>query len=104
MPVVRAAAAADLPAIVAIYNHAIEHTTATFDTEPFTVDSRRPWLAEFGAQHPLLVAEDDAVVGFACYLPYRDRPAYARTKEVTIYVAEAAVGYGTASCEACPGT
>lgn len=95
--VVRAASEADLPDIVAIYNHAIEHTTATFDTVPYTVDARRPWLAQFGDAHPLLVAVTGRVLGFAYYLPYRERPAYARTKEVTVYVAEDAAGRGVGS-------
>ena len=48
---VRDATRDDLPAIVAIYNHAIEHTVATFDLEPFTVEERvamaRETLAHF---------------------------------------------------------
>jgi L-amino acid N-acyltransferase len=83
---VRDATRADLPAIVEIYNHAITTTVATFDLEPFTVEQRLPWFAQFGAEHPLLVCEDQgAVIGFAYYLPYRDKPAYAATKETTLY-------------------
>lgn len=94
---VRDAVRADHPAIVDIYNHAIATTVATFDLDPFTVEERVPWFAKFGAEHPLLVCEEQgAVLGFAYYLPYRDKPAYAATKETTIYVHHAARRRGVA--------
>jgi L-amino acid N-acyltransferase YncA len=85
---VRPAEDGDLPALVRIYNRAIEHTLATFDVEPFTVDDRRAWFAQFGFEYPLLVCEDrsGAVAGFAYYLPYRRKPAYAATMELSVYV------------------
>jgi phosphinothricin acetyltransferase len=94
---VRDATRADLPAVVAIYNQAIATTVATFDLAPFTVEERVPWFAQFGAEHPLLVCEDaGAVLGFAYYLPYRDKPAYAATKETTIYTQHEARRRGVA--------
>jgi phosphinothricin acetyltransferase len=96
--VVRIAELRDLPAIVAIYNHAVRETTATFDTEPVTAESRRQWFAQFGGEHPLLVAEGAGTVsGFAYYLPYRSRPAYRTSKESTIYVAPELHRRGVAS-------
>jgi phosphinothricin acetyltransferase len=100
---VRDALPADLPELVAIYNHAVVHTVATFDVEPFTVEQRQGWFAQFGAEHPLLVCETDSrIVGYACYLPYRAKPAYGRTKETTVYVAPGwqARGVGSALYEA----
>jgi phosphinothricin acetyltransferase len=85
---VRDATRDDLPAIVEIYNHAIVHTVATFDLEPYTVEQRQEWFAQFDAQHPLLVCERAAstsVLGFACYTPFRTKAAYAYSKETTIY-------------------
>jgi len=38
--VIRPASRADAAAIAAIYNQAVEHTTATFDTAPETVEAR----------------------------------------------------------------
>lgn len=85
---VRRATAEDLPAIAAIYNHAIEHTTATFDVDPVTPGERRVWFAQFDDAHPLFACElDRAVVGYAYYLPFRQKAAYALTKECTVYVA-----------------
>lgn len=96
--VVRAAEARDLDAIVDIYNYAVRETTATFDTEPVTALGRREWFAQFGSEHPLLVAETaSSVAGFAYYLPYRSRPAYRTSKESTIYVAPERHRQGIAS-------
>ena len=96
--VVRIAEPRDLPAIVAIYNYAVRETTATFDTEPVTVAARGEWFAQFGSEHPLLVAESAGTVsGFAYYLPFRSRPAYRASKESTIYVAPELHRQGVAS-------
>jgi phosphinothricin acetyltransferase len=94
---VRDANRADLPAIVGIYNHAIETTVATFDLAPFSVEERVPWFEQFGGEHPLLVCERAGeVLGFAYYLPYRAKAAYDGTKETTIYVHHAARRIGVA--------
>jgi len=86
-PTIRRATEADLPAIVRIYNQAIVSSVATFDLEPYAVEARREWFDQFGDEHPMFVAEAEGnVVGFAYYLPYRAKAAYARTKETTIYV------------------
>lgn len=96
--VVRSAELGDLPAIVTIYNYAVRETTATFDTEPVTVAGRSEWFAQFGGEHPLLVAESaGTVTGFAYYLPFRSRPAYGTSKESTIYVAPELHRRGVAS-------
>ena len=73
----RAAVEDDLPAILAIYNHAIENTTAVFEYRPHTLDMRREWFrAKAAAGLPVVVAdEDDSVIGFASYGPFRAWPA-----------------------------
>jgi len=87
---VRHATEADLAAIVAIYNAAIPGRSATADTEPVTVESRREWLAKHDPKRrPLWVAEVDghviAWVGLSSF--YEGRPAYDATAEVSMYVA-----------------
>ena len=95
---VRRAAPADVPSIARIYNEAIRHTTATFDTEPRSLRERRRWFAAHDRRHPILVAErDGAVVGWASLSPWSDRPAYDRTAEVSVYVAAADRGQGIGS-------
>jgi L-amino acid N-acyltransferase YncA len=89
---IRDATEADLPAIVTIYNAAIPGRTATADTEPVTVESRREWFAKHDAdRRPLWVAELDgevvAWIGLSSF--YEGRPAYDATAEVSMYVAPA---------------
>lgn len=91
----RDATSADLPGIVSIYNHAILNSTATFDESTYTVDERRDWFAQFDEDFPCLVdADDQGILGFAYYLPYRPKVAYRFTRESTIYVREDARGRG----------
>ncbi|MCL4078678.1 N-acetyltransferase family protein [Coriobacteriia bacterium Es71-Z0120] len=84
---IRPATPDDAAAIAAIYNHAVENTTATFDTEPVTAESRKTWLAARGPEHPVVVAEDgEAVVGWAALSPWSDRCAYRSSVEMSVYV------------------
>lgn len=94
---VRSATRADLPRLTEIYNHYIVHTPITFDLEPYTVEQRRPWFAQFGAsgRHRLLVAEDaGAIVGYAGTHQFRTKAAYETTVETTVYCAPEHVGRG----------
>ena len=85
---VREAGEDDLPAILSIYNHAIETTTAVFDYRTHTLQMRREWFhAKRSASLPVVVAVDDSgVVGFATYGPFRAWPAYKYTVEHSVYV------------------
>lgn len=87
-PLIRPATVDDLPAILAIYNHAVLHTTASYDLEPSTLAQRRAWFETRAAQgFPVLVAEGDGVVAaFGAYGAFRDRPGYRHTVEHSIYV------------------
>ncbi len=95
---IREATPEDLPEIVRIYNQAVMGGVATFDLEPFTPEQRQPWFGQFDHEHPLLVIEQPSgLAGFAYYLPYRTKAAYARTKECTIYIDETHQGTGLGS-------
>ncbi|MCE5191309.1 MAG: N-acetyltransferase family protein [Actinomycetia bacterium] len=84
---IRTAVPQDAPAIAAIYNHAVLTTTATFDTEPKSVENRLEWLAGRARRHPVIVAEHDGfVVGWGALSPWSDRPSYAATVEISVYV------------------
>ena len=86
----------DLPAIAAIYAHAVTHGTASFELAPPSeaeMARRRGALLE--AAYPYLVAERDGrVLGYAYAGPYRPRAAYRSTVEDSIYVAPDAQGSG----------
>jgi phosphinothricin acetyltransferase len=93
--VIRDARASDLPRLTAIYNHYVEHTPTTFDTEPFTVDERRAWFDRYAAtgRHRLLVAElDDRIAGYVSTSPFHTRKAYETTVELTVLCAPEFVG------------
>jgi L-amino acid N-acyltransferase len=94
-PHIRCALDHDVPAITAIYNEAILTTTATFDTEPKTVEERTAWLASHDERHPVLVAEvDGRVAGWACLSRWSERKAYDDTAETSFYVAAEFRGRG----------
>lgn len=85
---IRPATEADLPAITAIYDHAVRTGTATFELEPPTLAEM---MARFGnltgAGFPYLAAiADDRVAGYAYAGPYRPRPAYRFTVENSVYL------------------
>jgi len=88
---IRTATAADIPAIAAIYDHAVRHGTASFELEPpdaAEMARRRQTLVDGG--FPYLVAEaDGALAGYAYAGPYRPRPAYRWSVEDSVYVAPA---------------
>lgn len=87
----------DLETLTGIYNYYISETAITFDTEPFTVETRTPWFERYATsgRHRLFVAERDGeVVGYTTSSPYSPRKAYDRTVETTILCAPHAVGHG----------
>jgi L-amino acid N-acyltransferase YncA len=91
----RRAEPADLPRIAAIYDDQVRTAISTFDLEPPPLTY---WEARLLSTEPgdhLLVAENDGgVVGYAYSSSYRSRPAYARTRETSVYLSEAARGRG----------
>jgi L-amino acid N-acyltransferase YncA len=92
--VIRDARPEDLPVLTEIYNHAV-FTTANFDLEPQSLERRKTWMDAHGELHPLIVLETDgAVLGYCGILPWRMKPAYASTVEVSIYVHPDAKGKG----------
>lgn len=94
---IRPAISADIPRLTEIYNHYVIHTPVTFDLEPYTVDRRMAWFAQFASsgRHRLLVAEEDGVIlGYAGTTRFRPKAAYDTTVETTIYTAQEAIGKG----------
>ena len=77
----------DAAAITDIYNQAVRTTTASFDTQPKTVQDRLEWLADRTHRHPVIVAEDAGeVAGWGALSRYSERPAYDATVEISVYV------------------
>ena len=86
----REATAADLPALLAIYNHAVVHTTASYDYTPRSAVKQLAWFdAKQEAGYPVVVAEcEGEVAGYASYGPFRAWDGYRFTVEHSVYVAE----------------
>ncbi|WP_044873882.1 GNAT family N-acetyltransferase [Pseudomonas sp. LFM046] len=87
--VIRDAGEADLPGILAIYNEAVEHTTAIWNETLVDLANRRTWLAERNAAgFPVLVAVNDAgeVLGYASYGTWRTIEGFRHTVEHSVYV------------------
>ena len=86
---IRPADVGDLPAITAIYAHAVRTGTATFELDP-------PDLAEMTRRYRVLVDNNSPylvatlgsdLAGYAYAGSYRPRPAYRFTVEDSIYLA-----------------
>jgi phosphinothricin acetyltransferase len=86
--IVRAAARDDVSAISAIYNQAVEHTTASWDWTPELLETRLAWFDDkVAGGWPVVVAEDaSGVVGWGSYGPFRTKDGYAQTVEHSVYV------------------
>lgn len=84
---IRPAMRADAEAINAIQNHYVANSTATFLTEPLTLEQRYAWLDGRSPEHPVTVAVGQGtVVGWAALGEFRSRPAYRHSVEFSIYV------------------
>nr|WP_305989766.1 GNAT family N-acetyltransferase [Roseibium sp. MMSF_3544] len=86
---IREAGPSDIPAILALYNHAVRETTAAWTRKEETLDDRLTWFeARQQKGLPVLVAVDDEgnVAGFASYGPFRAKEGYRFTVEHTVYV------------------
>jgi phosphinothricin acetyltransferase len=96
---IRPAIAADIPAIAAIYAHAVLHGTASWELEPPDItEMARRREAILAGGYPYLAAERDGMLlGYAYAGAYRPRPAYRATVENSIYLAPAAQGQGVGS-------
>lgn len=94
-PVIRKATTEDLPAMVEIYNYYIQNSVVTFDMDAMAlVDwaEKFRWINELGL--PFIVAQspNGQIIGFAYVAPWRQKAAFKRTVEDSIYLRPAAIG------------
>ncbi|MCK1822594.1 N-acetyltransferase family protein [Streptomyces sp. XM83C] len=93
---VRPGVESDLDSLTEIYNHYVRETAVTFDTSVFTPEERRPWLLSHpeDGPHRLMVATEtdlsgrdgERVLGYATSSPFRAKPAYGTSVEVSVYL------------------
>ena len=92
---VRDATAADAAVCAAVYAPYVLGTTATFELEPPDAAEMGRRIAVAQARHAWLVLErDGAVAGYAYGGPFKARPAYRWTCEVSVYLAPDQRGRG----------
>ena len=86
---IRPASLADIPAITRIYDHAVQHGTASFElTSPDEAEMKRRMTALLDGGFPYLTAENGGeLLGYAYAGHYRTRPAYRFSVEDSIYIA-----------------
>jgi len=98
-PTIRAAGPADSDAIARIYNHYVLESIATFEERAITdVEMATRIAGVDDAGLPWLVSESDGVLaGYAYAGPWRVRPAYRHSVELSVYIAPdyAAKGHGS---------
>ncbi|KUN73381.1 acetyltransferase [Streptomyces canus] len=94
--IIRPATPADLPAVAKIFTHYVNHTLATFEEIPPTVEQWRGRLDELTDRGlPFLVTElSGEVAGYAYAGPWRPKPAYRYTVEDTVYIVPDRTGKG----------
>ena len=77
----------DLPTIKEIYDWYIANSTATFHTEPIRIEQLKEFIY---INHPpynsYLIYADREVAGYCFLTYYKNRQAYDRSAEVTIYL------------------
>lgn len=95
--VIRPIEEGDLPSLLAIYNHYILNTVATFTIEPVSLVERHDWFDGFassGRYQCFVAARDDGAIGWACSGRFRAKQAYETTVETSVYIAPDSVGQG----------
>lgn len=93
---IRDADAADLAAILDIYNEVIANTTAVYSDRPVTLEERRAWRqARLDLGYPVIVAVDGSgVAGFGSFGDFRAWPCYHLTVEHSVHVRTDSRGRG----------
>jgi len=78
----------DIPAILEIFNDALVNTTAVYSYQKATLEEQLDWFRhKTEAKIPVYIAEDESgCLGYVTYGPFRTRPAYKYTVELSIYV------------------
>jgi phosphinothricin acetyltransferase len=93
---IRNAHEVDLPAILEIYNDIILTTTAVYDYLPHTLEMRKDWwdTKQKGGYPVFLAEENERILGFSSFGPFRAWAAYKYSVENSVYVHREARGKG----------
>lgn len=85
----------DAQDIALIYNHYVEHTTITFETNPVSTDEMSERISTISGKYPYFVYEEAGKVAGYCYASsWKKKEAYCNTVESTIYIDTSFQGKG----------
>lgn len=85
----------DARAIAMIYNEYVEHSVATFDTEPVSEEDMRERIGAIASRYPYMVYEEEGeVIGFCYAHSWKEKAAYRHTVETTVYLSPGHTGRG----------
>ena len=88
---IRAATSADAEALLTIYAPYVRETAITFELDVPSLEEFASRIARTLERYPYFVAERAGrIVGYAYAGPFKERAAYARSAEVSVYVEGAA--------------
>jgi L-amino acid N-acyltransferase YncA len=86
---------ADLAAILAIYNHYILNSTATFHSEKLSEKDLGEFLFISHPKYPsFLITDKGETIGYCFLTQYKKRQAYDRSAELSIYLKPGYTGTG----------
>jgi phosphinothricin acetyltransferase len=85
---IRPACEADLAGLNTIFNHYVLNGSATFRTEPWSLEERQAWFSRYdGQRHQVLVGEIRGRLVGCCYSSrYRQNSPFDTTVETSIYL------------------
>lgn len=87
----------DLPDVLALYRHYVRNSVVTFDEKPPTLAQFRSkfrHLQKLGYPFRVVRAPEGTLLGYAYVFPFREKSAYRKTVESSIYLGPAATGRG----------
>jgi len=93
----RDATEADLPAVLALYRHYVRNSVVTFDEKPPTLPqfrSRFRHLQKLGYPFRVAMSPQGTLLGYAYVFPFREKSAFRKTVESSIYLGPASTGRG----------
>jgi phosphinothricin acetyltransferase len=93
----RSATLEDMPAVLGLYRHYVRNSVVTFDEKAPTLaayKSRFLHLQKLGYPFRLALSPTGTLLGFAYVFPFREKSAFRKTVESSIYLGPAALGRG----------
>jgi phosphinothricin acetyltransferase len=92
----------DLPAIKEIYNHYILNSTTTFHSEKMSEKELEEFLFIAQPKYPsFVIRESNRVIGYCFLTRYKNRQAYDRCAELSIYLRPEFTGKGIGAAALC---